>query len=554
MTAQRIVAAPATTSWTVGSRAGILRSLPASMLEQTCRRVAVASLVFAGLWGFALLMNNFFYRLVMGQPLPVSGTWPWPGNLIGAAGVILSLAMFGAARRLRVRPELLLDMGLGFEVASAFLLGLMNHWTPPNAAHMGVSWICVVVLVYPAIVPAPTGRTLLAAVAVASMDPVGMLIGLGRGVAYPLSSFDLAWLFLPNYVCALLAVVPAHVIRGLGRQVSRARELGSYRLVERLGHGGMGEVHRATHRMLARPAAIKLIRPEVLGAGSPEAANIIVERFRREAEAAATLRSPHTIELYDFGLTDDGTFYYVMELLEGLNLQELVERFGPVPVERAVHLLRQACLSLAEAHDRGLVHRDIKPSNLVTSRMGLTVDFLKILDFGLVKAQRPDGRDQILLTSPDVTTGTPAFMSPELAVGDRPVDRRADIYALGCVAYWLLTGQFVFDGANSVAVLMRHVQDEPLAPSARSELPVPPEMDALVLACLAKDPAERPQDALELARRLADFPLSDAWTDERALDWWRLHLPELFPDGPATLLGRGGDGPQAERLTVIKEE
>jgi serine/threonine-protein kinase len=292
----------------------------------------------------------------------------------------------------------------------------------------------------------------------------------------------------------------------------------------------MGDVYRATHRLLARPAAIKLIRPEALGAEGPDRAQVVVERFRREARAAASLKCPHTIELYDFGTADDGTFYYVMELLNGLDLRELVGRFGPLGAPRTVHLLKQVCLSLAEAHDRGLIHRDIKPSNLVACRMGVAVDYMKVLDFGLVKSASDTETPARDLTSPDVTTGTPAYMAPEIAVGNRPVDHRADLYALGCVAFWMLTGRDVFEGATPIAVLTQHVRDEAPAPSSLSETTIPVELDRIVHDCLAKDPAERPASALELLARLNAVPV-ESWSAEAAREWWELHLPERMTPG-----------------------
>ena len=202
----------------------------------------------------------------------------------------------------------------------------------------------------------------------------------------------------------------------------------------------MGEIWRARHRMLARPVAVKLIRPELLGVKTPVEAASLVARFQREAEATAALHSSHTIALHDFGVTPEGTFYYVMELLEGLDLETLVRRFGPVPPERAIHLLIQACDSLAEAHAAGLVHRDVKPANMLTCHFGLKWDFVKVLDFGLVKTAWSLGDDD-RLTSEGTITGTPAYMAPEAVLGAQAIDARVDLYGLGCVAYWLLTGE-----------------------------------------------------------------------------------------------------------------
>ena len=281
----------------------------------------------------------------------------------------------------------------------------------------------------------------------------------------------------------------ARVVYRLGTELTHARELGSYRLVERLGEGGMGEVWRAEHHLLARPAAIKLIRTSD-DAESPEARELGA-RFEREAQVTSALRSPHTIQLYDFGIADDGAFYYVMELLDGFDLQVLVERFGPVPVDRAVHLLIQACDSSSEAHERGLIHRDIKPANIYVCRYGREVDFIKVLDFGLVKPADAEQSATELDSAAHAAHGTPAFMPPEQALGNRTVDGRADLYALGCVAYWLVTGKPVFQGSTPIDTIVKHVSAAPDPPSRHSRMDVPPEFDALVLECLSKDPDQR---------------------------------------------------------------
>ncbi len=512
--------------------AGDLRALPTEIIEQTCRRVGLASMVFAGIWAWVLVMNTVVLKSIGGVRVDVDPSLIAMEHALTVFGIALAVLMVFVARALHHRPGLLIDIGLGYEVLNALLIAIFNwliippEWYPSS----GVSFVCIVILVYPAIAPAGPWRTLAAAFLAATMDPIMYGVSIARGTVYDMASFELLWTFAPNYLCAVLAVVPATVIRGLGRRVSRERELGSYQVGDRIGHGGMGDVYRATHRLLARPAAIKLIRPEALGAEGPDRARVVIERFRREARAAASLKCPHTIELYDFGTTEDGTFYYVMELLNGLDLRELVGRFGPLGAARTVHILKHVCLSLAEAHDRGLVHRDIKPSNLVACRMGVAVDFTKVLDFGLVKSSNDEdsvGRD---LTSPDVTTGTPAYMAPEIAVGDRQVDHRADLYALGCVAFWMLTGRDVFEGATPIAVLTQHVRDDPPPPSSLSETPVPAELDQVVLECLAKDPLERPASALDLLGRLNALPV-EPWDAEMGRDWWQLHLPERMAPG-----------------------
>jgi len=315
--------------------------------------------------------------------------------------------------------------------------------------------------------------------------------------------------------------------------------MGSYQLTELIGRGGMGEVYKATHRMLARPAAIKLIRPESLGGGEDEAARLAVKRFYREAEAAANLRSPHTVEVYDFGVTEDGTLYFVMELLDGLDLESLVARHGPLPAGRVIRILTQVCDSLEEAHRAGLVHRDIKPANLHVGRLGLQRDFVKVLDFGLVKPFTTRDAEHSLATVAGQTPGTPAYMAPEMALGE-PVDGRSDIYALGCVAYYLLSGKLVFDADTSIQMIARHLQTEPRPPSQRTANPIPHDLEQLVLRCLAKNPSDRPQSAAELARALAAID-AGRWGDDEAEQWWNANppVPAVLPNGtrssPTTL-------------------
>jgi serine/threonine-protein kinase len=295
-----------------------------------------------------------------------------------------------------------------------------------------------------------------------------------------------------------------------------------------LGQGGMGEVWVARHRMLARPAAIKLIRPELLGADERSRATMI-KRFEREARDTAALGSSHTVDVYDFGVTPDGAFYYVMELLDGISFDTLVRQFGPVEPSRVVYLLKQVCHSLGEAHERGLIHRDIKPANLFTCRLGPDYDFVKVLDFGLVKhgSDHPVGTE---LTMAGHTSGTPAYMAPEMALARADLDGRADLYAVGCVAYWLLTGQQVFTGETPVATMLHHIRETPVPPSARTEVKIPPALEALIMSCLAKNPADRPSCAAELSARLASAVPLDPWTRHDARAWWERHRPKLVTE------------------------
>ena len=328
---------------------------------------------------------------------------------------------------------------------------------------------------------------------------------------------------LRNVIGSALAVSAGPVLEIGEHLLNNEVRVGSYNLIERIGAGGMGEVWLARHQLLARPAAVKIVHEAALGvAESPSAAR---QRFAREAHVTAELQSPHTVQLYDFGITDAGSFYYVMERLRGIDLQRMVESHGPLPAERVVFLLKQACLSLAEAHSLGLVHRDIKPGNLFVCRLGQQFDFLKVLDFGVVSRRGRGARAP--LTEAGLLLGTPAYLAPEL-VGQDAFDARVDIYSLGCVAYWLLTGRPPFEGGDAMSVLMQHSSATPLAPSELAEKPVPKDLDALVVACLGKDPRERPADAEQLAARLDSLSVAGWWTQQKARAWWALHVPELL--------------------------
>jgi serine/threonine-protein kinase len=311
----------------------------------------------------------------------------------------------------------------------------------------------------------------------------------------------------------------------LGKDVMKARRIGNYELIQELGRGGMGEVWQAKHSLLKRPAAVKFVRPGMVKE-TIEDTHTIFRRFDREAQTTAALSSPHTVSLFDYGLTEDGSFYYVMELLDGLDLETLVSRFGPLPAERVIHILVQACSSLAEAHQRDLIHRDVKPANIYVCRLGIEHDFVKVLDFGLVITGAGAEKQLTRLTSDGLTSGTPAYMAPEIATGSAVADGRADIYGLGCVAYFLLTGRMVFESTSQMRVLADHVQTQPLPPSQRTEMPIPEDLEAIVLACLEKNPERRPQTAEELASRLSSCSLASAWTSERAERWWQTNLPK----------------------------
>jgi tRNA A-37 threonylcarbamoyl transferase component Bud32 len=486
-------------------------ALADDLATEAAGRLRIAALVMAGLWCIGVAVNHLIFPYLELRPDQIV-PWTPVSDLVGVVSIALSAAVYYVAPRAAKDPERLASFAIAYEVALAFGIGVVNQWHPVALAGR-LSWICVVILLFPLLVPGSTRMVLIGSLLAASMDPVGILITRARGADVP-SLTLVAWTYLPNYVCALLAVIPSKILAHLGRKVARARQLGSYRLVEQIGRGGMGEVWKAEHRLFARPAAIKLIMAQRL----EESSSVAEQRFRREAQAAAALRSPHTIQLYDFGITRDRRLYYVMELLEGCDLQTLVTRFGAQPPARVAYILRQACRSLAEAHAAGLVHRDIKPANLHLGRLGLEYDFVKVLDFGLVKRETGQPGVDVQLTAPQAISGTPAYMAPEMASGE-PVDYRADLYALGCVGYFLVTGQRIFEGNHPMQVLLQHLRSEPVPPSERIGRPVPPALERLLMHCVAKNPADRPAGAAALAEALGAAG-ADQWTQREAVQWW----------------------------------
>ncbi|MDQ6888170.1 MAG: serine/threonine protein kinase [Gemmatimonadota bacterium] len=497
------------------------RGVPVDLLRDASHRLAIGSLLAAVLWVVGPVLGHAADWALSQGAVPFSQLRI--SDAIAAASVLVSLTLFLYVRASDRDPAFILDLGLGYMVLTSLALGMSSHWDASGGGPIRpmISWVGVVVIIFAAIVPSSPRKTLVAGLVAASMNPLSMLIFPAHG-GWDLGATRNALLMHYNdYVLVGVAIVISHVVTNLGRQVGRAREMGSYRLGDLLGRGGMGEVYRATHRMLARPAAIKLIRPEMLGAADGEAAKLAVKRFRREAEAAANLRSSHTVALYDFGVAEDRTLYFVMELLDGLDLETLVRESGPLPSNRVIHIVCQVCDSLEEAHAAGLVHRDIKPANIHLGRVGLRHDFVKVLDFGLVKPVAEASTGHSLATEVGVTPGTPAYMAPEMALGET-VDGRSDIYALGCVAYFLLTGQLVFDSENSYQLIAKHLNAQPVPPSQRSELTIPPELDEVVLACLEKDPRDRPQTATALARLLAAIPV-ERWSEEQATKWWTVN-------------------------------
>jgi eukaryotic-like serine/threonine-protein kinase len=317
-----------------------------------------------------------------------------------------------------------------------------------------------------------------------------------------------------------MTLLAGRLERRMREAVISAGQLGQYMLEEKIGEGGMGAVYRGRHALLRRPTAVKLLEPA-------KTTEVSVARFEREVQMTSQLNHPNTITIYDYGRTQEGVFYYAMEYLDGFSLQSLVDRFGPQPDGRVIPILLQVCGSLMEAHSMGLIHRDIKPANIMLTERGGVYDFAKLLDFGLVKAV--DSTKMTALTAADSITGTPLYMSPESIQDADRADARSDLYSLGAVGYFLLTGAPVFLGTNIVEIIRQHLETSPLAPSQRFGQKMSVELEHLILDCLAKEPERRPQSARQLAEALARCAAVHPWTASDAENWWRQFQPTRAP-------------------------
>lgn len=506
---------------TAGMRAGST----ASLLRALLKPVAAIMLVAAG---------AYFVRDLLVRPdgAPLSGFTVLA--VIGLGTALLFSSRCLALRQLRA-VELALFVAMSGNLLSAHhgqVLQVVSGGEPGlvlAAWNQAVVSFILLMAGYAIFVPNSWQRAALMIVPMAAA-PVG-LVAFTRA-RYPavaeltaglMTAEMVTDLLFPLGIAVTVCLLGTALITRFRDATYHARLANLYDLEEKIGSGGMGEVWRARHQTLTRSAAIKIIRPDLLGKGS-DGARLATRRFEREARATAALRSPNTVEIYDYGVTQEGVFYYVMEYLDGLDLETLVNRHGPLPPARAIHILQQVCASLEEAHENGLIHRDVKPANIYVCRMGSQLDFVKVLDFGLVKEQHYDGKTE--LTVDGLTTGTPAFLSPEMALQDRPVTAATDVYSLGCVAYWLLTGKLLFEHETPMAMVVDHVKTAPVPPSRRTELTVPERLDEIVLKCLAKDPGDRFTNMRELSDALETVPLAGpAWDRRRAEEWWQLHQP-----------------------------
>jgi len=486
----------------------------AALLED--RRFAQTRLAFFARLMFLLTLGGFVMANVV-----TYGGWPGGGQLLrsdanlshlGAAVTFLFVWLVARGSTLNGSALLGLDL-LGIVAATALLDAMAAHLPIElrpdlESRHLVMLLVTTNVLIARAVlVPSHPHFTMAVGLAASVPAIVTAVTMDGPGTPKQRVAYSLTWLFF----ALVTSTIVSQVIYGLRETVREASKLGRYTLVEKLGQGGMGTVYRAKHAMLRRPTAVKLLDAKEVG-------DVGLKRFEKEVHVTARLTHPSTIQIFDYGRTRDGIFYYAMELIDGLNLRELVERHGAQPPARVASLTRQICGSLAEAHGHALVHRDVKPENLILTCRPGQGDVLKVVDFGLVK---DDERGRNLSKSGTVL-GTPHYLSPEAIETPDTVGPKSDIYALGGVMYYLLTGEHVFDRTSITELCCAHIAEDPVPPSLRSGLEVPEALEELVMACLAKNPAHRPKSAEAIAASLDDAELAK-WGTEDAARWWRRH-------------------------------
>jgi hypothetical protein len=519
----------------------VARALPTGTTEPEPARAFLqnriglwASWVFALSFGFYLI-NLLTFPLIRGTTARFVDPMLETGSLDHLAASLVFGGVWLRCRRGAMSMRMLRWLDTGTLIVGCTLFAVMSAYLsqvsassaglgPEIGPYTGLLACANTILARAITVPSTPRRTLVGGI-LAATPLVVATIGVSEG-----------WLAVTLNIatwCAVsiaVATVGSHVIFGLRTEAARARRLGQYTLEHKIGAGGMGVVYRARHAMLRRPTAIKLLPADRAG-------ELSVERFEREVQMTAQLSHPNTVAIYDYGRTPDGLFYYAMEYLDGINLEDLVIRFGAQPPGRVVAILDQVCGSLVEAHERGLVHRDIKPANIILSERGGEPDVAKVVDFGLVQALAPSDQDT-MITANQMLTGTPLYMSPEALLTPGSSDPRGDLYALGAVAYYLLSGHPVFDDASFAEIISHHLRSDPVAPSVRMGRPVPSDLEALIMRCLRKSPSERPQSARALREALNGCRMVPPWTSDDAASWWH------------TFRADGGPGRQASEAPI----
>ena len=467
------------------------------------QRVRTICAIMAGAFGVTLLCSLFLSTTALS--LAVFGT-------LSLFMVIYSIIAIAIINTGQLKNAQIVILGLTYIIigAAAMSVGEVVIEHNDDRARTGITGICIWIIIFPVFIPARPLHTFITATTAASLLPISYFIGQLFDLKTVSAGTLVDW-FVPGYFCAALATVMSHQIshwsRALAEAQHEAEELGSYKLIEQLTEGGMGTIWKAQHKFLSQFVAVKFIRMK----DGEEQADVDYYQFYQEADAIARLSSPYTISILDYGVSKNGSLYYTMEYINGFDLERLIGSYGPLSIDRCIHILFQICESLSEAHANGLIHRDIKPANIMVSMMGDTPDHVKVLDFGLV--------ENVNFDSALPQAGTPGYMAPEIITGSAGASARSDIYAVACVAHWLLTAQELFSGANNEKILAAHLRKKPQSVSGiRPDCPE--ELSSMLTRCLAKNPEDRPSNISYLLKMLYDLQALYSWDRLSARTWW----------------------------------
>jgi serine/threonine-protein kinase len=475
-------------------------------------------------WSFVVLLS-FTYLMYFAYPQikpPNEDTISYM-SVLGLVMLAMLWRLLLARKKLSI--EQLNAIDLFYAICTGFAFGA-SAWFAKEfrpSAYGCLLYASFMVLVRAIVIPSTGPRTVVTG-ALTFLPMTVVAIALSDGQEMPRWAFITADLVISSIII-LLAAIGSRIIYGLRRQVSVAMQLGQYTLDRKIGEGGMGEVYRARHALLRRPTAVKLLIPDRIGGGT-------VARFEREVQHMSQLTHPNTVAVFDYGRSPNGVFYYAMEYLDGIDLEHLVEKYGPQPADRVTAILIQVCGALHEAHHNGIIHRDIKPANIILCERGAVPDVAKVVDYGLVKEITANTGE-----SSRVILGTPAYIAPEAVTDPDAVGPPSDLYALGAVGYYLLTGKRIFEGKTSVDVCVQHVTTMPIPPSQASSIHISAALEQVIMRCLEKSPHARPS-ATALAKLLRAIPAERDWSEDEALAWWvefRKQEPQAAASGTPTL-------------------
>jgi serine/threonine-protein kinase len=465
------------------------------------RLVVLSRLMF---WSFVVLLGSMvglYYKHAEIEPRDNGDIY-----IIGTIGMAVLAVIwrgFLVRRQLPLTWLYAIDFLYALGTGSIFASAAYIAWDLKLSAMVNLIWAILITFLRTIVVPS-TGRRTAIAGALVFAPLLGAAIAISSDQELPPDAY-VASAVMISVTVVLLATIGSRVIYGLRRQASAAMRLGQYTLDRKIGEGGNGSVYYAHHALLRRPTAVKLMLPDKIGADT-------LDRFEREVQHMSHLTHWNTVAVYDYGRSPDGVFYYAMEYLDGINLENLVIEFGRQPADRVRAIMIQVCAALNEAHHRGIVHRDIKPANIILCERGAEPDVAKVVDYGLVKEITAEKGESTIL-------GTPSYVAPEAITDPATTGPSADLYALGCVGYFLMTGRRVFEGKTAVDVCVQHVTAQPKPPTSYG-VTMPEELERIILQCLAKQPSQRPESAAALAKLLRAVPAANDWSDDDALGWW----------------------------------